>query len=68
MTLSERRERDYAGICACCFEPIRIGEDMQFRVPGRHFHKKCAKRADNYYVKLEKGLAARKIKRLKMID
>lgn len=68
MTPSERLEKDYAGICACCFAPIKAGEETQFRENGRRFHRNCAKKADNYYVNLEKRLAARKIKRLKAID
>ena len=47
---------DYTGICAACFEPIRE-EPFRFRTRGRKFHKDCAKRAGNYYVRLEKRLA-----------
>ena len=44
------------GICAACFEPIE-GEPFRFREKGRLFHEACAKRAGNYYVRLEKKLA-----------
>lgn len=49
---------DYTGICAACFEPIRRDEDLfQFRESGRKFHKNCAKKERNFYVRLEKKLA-----------
>jgi len=45
----------YIGICGACFEPIAIGEEMQFRKNGRHFHKHCAEsKPFNYYVALER--------------
>jgi hypothetical protein len=44
------------GICAACFEPIE-GEPFRFRESGRKFHKSCAKKERNYYVRLEKRLA-----------
>jgi len=46
------------GICAACFEPIE-GEPFRFREKGRLFHEACAKRAGNYYVRLEKRLAGK---------
>ena len=48
---------DYTGICAACFEPIRDEEPFQFRESGRKFHKSCAKKERNFYVRLEKRLA-----------
>ena len=46
------------GICAACFKPIREDEKaFRFRENGRKFHEACAKRAGNYYVRLEKKLA-----------
>jgi hypothetical protein len=48
----------YSGICACCFGPIKNGEETQLREGGRKFHKHCIEdHPDNYYVKLEKRLA-----------
>jgi hypothetical protein len=48
---------DYTGICAACFEPIRDEDLFQFRESGRKFHKNCAKKERNFYVRLEKKLA-----------
>ena len=54
-------EKDYAGICACCFEPVRVGAEKRFREPGRTFHATCVEKHPNdYYVKLEQRLAAKK--------
>ena len=54
----------YTGICAACFEPIREDEKaFRFREKGRKFHKDCAKRAGNYYVRLEKRLARKEGRR-----
>lgn len=50
---------DYTGICAACFEPIRDEEPFQFRESGRKFHKSCAKKERNFYVRLEKRLAGK---------
>jgi len=50
--------KGYVGICACCFAPIRKGQDFKFRSKGRKFHKDCIeKNPDSYYIKLEKRLA-----------
>lgn len=46
----------HLGICCACFSPIQ-DEAFQFREKGRKFHPECAKKADNYYIKLEKKLA-----------
>jgi hypothetical protein len=54
----------YSGICACCFEPIKTGEEAQIRVGGRNFHKRCIKeRPGTYYVKLETRNAIRQAKK-----
>lgn len=37
--------------------PVRDGEPFQFRESGRKFHKSCAKKERNFYVRLEKRLA-----------
>jgi hypothetical protein len=48
----------YSGICACCFEPIKTGEETQLRENGRKFHTKCVEEKPNsYYVRLEKRIA-----------
>ena len=44
------------GICAACFEPIRE-QPFRFRPKGRKFHKACAQKEGNYYVRLEMRLA-----------
>lgn len=57
-------EKDYAGICACCFAPVRVGKEKRFREPGRTFHAACVEKHPNdYYVKLERQLAARAAKK-----
>lgn len=48
----------YSGICRACFEPIAIGEEMQFRKDGLSFHKHCAEKPQtrwsfSYYLALE---------------
>ena len=51
---------EYTGICCACFEPIREDEKaFRFRENGRKFHEACAKRAGNYYVRLEKRLSGK---------
>jgi len=53
----------YAGICCCCFEPIKTGEMTQIREGGRKFHTKCIEEhPDSYYVKVEKRIAKREEK------
>jgi hypothetical protein len=51
----------YAGICSCCFGPVREGEEFRFlSTKGRTFHKRCVELYPNsYYVKLEKRRAKR---------
>lgn len=47
----------YVGICGACFEPIAIGDEMQFRKKGKYFHKRCAEKPGNrlnYYMALER--------------
>lgn len=45
----------YIGICGACFEPIAIGDEMQFRKNGKYFHQVCAKTKPNsYYLALER--------------
>lgn len=39
----------YVGICGACFEPIAIGDEMQYRNNGKYFHKKCAENPRNYW-------------------
>ncbi len=52
--------KHYAGSCACCFELISHGDEVQIRKGGRMFHKKCIEaHPDNYYVKLERRNLAR---------
>lgn len=46
-------------ICCACFGLIQDEEPFRFRTRGRKFHKDCAKRAGNYYVRLEKRLAGK---------
>ncbi len=49
-------EDEYAGICAHCFEPVRLGEEYRFRERGRTFHLDCAGK-DSYYVRQERRKA-----------
>lgn len=47
--------KDYAGICAACFEPVKLGDEMKFSNKGRTFHTSCAKiNYNSYYVALER--------------
>lgn len=45
----------YVGICGACFEPIKEGDEIQFRKNGSYFHKVCSETKPNsYYLALER--------------
>lgn len=49
------RIEGYIGICGACFEPIAMGEEMQYRKNGRYFHRNCAEtKFNSYYIALER--------------
>lgn len=48
----------YSGICRCCFNPIKSGEETRLREDGLLFHRQCVEsHPGNYYVKLERRRA-----------
>lgn len=50
----------YSGICRCCFQPIRCGEETQLRPGGLLFHRRCVdNNPGSHYVALERRRAAR---------
>lgn len=56
-------EKDFVGVCACCLGPVLAGHETRFREPGRTFHATCVDKYPNdYYVKIERRLAAKKRK------
>jgi len=50
-------EKEYAGICAICFEPVKNGQEYRYREKGRTFHFNCVQqRPNSYYAKKERSL------------
>ncbi|WP_144033974.1 hypothetical protein [Sporomusa silvacetica] len=45
----------YAGICACCFVPVKNGEEYRFPVSKTTFHARCIEQYPNsYYIRRER--------------
>ncbi|WP_139796403.1 hypothetical protein [Sporomusa malonica] len=52
------KHEGYAGICACCFEPVRQGEEYRFPGSSATFHARCVELYPNSYsVKKERHKA-----------
>lgn len=45
----------YAGICTCCFEPVKNGEEYRFPGSKTTFHARCVELNPNsYYIRRER--------------
>ena len=54
----------YAGICTCCFEPVKNGKEYRFPGSTTTFHARCVDLHPNsYYIRRERRRAAKRAAR-----
>lgn len=47
--------KGYVGICTCCFEPVKEGEEYRFIGSKTTFHTRCIELNPNsYYIRRER--------------
>jgi hypothetical protein len=47
--INDMKIEGYAGICSCCFIPVRNGEEYRFPGSKVTFHSQCIERYPNNY-------------------